>query len=36
LAVAPGIRTNILNAFSGFLEDYDAAATAEALIGAFN
>jgi len=36
LAVAPGVSTNISSAFSGFLEDYDAAATAEALINAFN
>jgi glucose/mannose transport system substrate-binding protein len=36
LAVSPGVSTNISSAFSGFLEDYDAAATAEALINAFN
>ncbi|RJX49692.1 carbohydrate ABC transporter substrate-binding protein [Halonotius pteroides] len=36
LAVSPGVATNISSAFSGFLEDYDAAATAEALINAFN
>ncbi len=36
LAVSPGISTNIGSAFSGFLESYNAADTAEALIGAFN
>ena len=36
LAVTPGVKTNISSAFSGFLEDYDAAATAESLIGASN
>ena len=36
LAVSPGVKTNISSAFSGFLEDYDAAATADALIGASN
>ncbi|MFC7042480.1 ABC transporter substrate-binding protein [Halonotius sp. GCM10025705] len=36
LAVSPGVSTNISSAFSGFLEDYDAAATADALINAFN
>jgi glucose/mannose transport system substrate-binding protein len=36
LAVTPGVRTNIKNAFSGFLESNDAAGTAEALIDAFN
>ncbi|WP_411798972.1 ABC transporter substrate-binding protein [Halonotius sp. F2-221B] len=36
LAVSPGVATNIGSAFSGFLEDYDAAATAEALVNAFN
>jgi glucose/mannose transport system substrate-binding protein len=36
LAVSPNISTNIGSAFSGFLESYDAADTAEALIGAFN
>lgn len=36
LAVAPGVATNIGSVFSAFLEDYDAAATAEALINAFN
>jgi glucose/mannose transport system substrate-binding protein len=36
LAVSPGVKTNISSAFSGFLEDYDAAATADALISAFN
>ncbi|MFW5934544.1 MAG: ABC transporter substrate-binding protein [Halolamina sp.] len=35
LAVSPEIKTNITDAFSGFLEDYDADATAEALVGAF-
>ena len=35
LAVRPAIKTNITNAFSGFLEDYDAAATADALIASF-
>jgi glucose/mannose transport system substrate-binding protein len=35
LAVSPQISTNIGSAFSGFLEDYDADATAEALIGSF-
>jgi glucose/mannose transport system substrate-binding protein len=35
LAVSPGIKTNITSAFSGFLEDYDVDATAEALVGAF-
>jgi len=36
LAVAPGVATNIGSAFSGFLENYDAGATADALIDAFN
>ncbi len=36
LAVAPGVKTNISSAFSGFLEDSDASATADALIDAFN
>jgi glucose/mannose transport system substrate-binding protein len=36
LAVSPGVSTNIGSAFSGFLEEYDAAATADALINAFN
>jgi len=35
LAVSPGISTNIGSAFSGFLEDYDADATAQALIDSF-
>jgi len=35
LAVSTGIKTNITSAFSGFLEDYDVDATAEALVGAF-
>jgi len=35
LAVAPGIKTNISSAFSAFLENYDAATTAEELVGAF-
>ncbi|WP_233265007.1 hypothetical protein [Halomarina oriensis] len=35
LAVAPPIQTNIGSAFSGFLENYDAATTAEQLVGAF-
>ena len=36
LAVSPGVKTNVTDAFSGFLEEYDAAGTAEDLIGAFN
>ena len=36
LAVAPGVATNIREAFSGFLESYDAEATAEELVDAFN
>jgi len=36
LAVSPGIKTNISSAFSGFLESYDADATADALLEAFN
>ncbi|MFB6118456.1 ABC transporter substrate-binding protein [Halosegnis sp.] len=36
LAVSPGVATNIGSAFSGFLESYDAAATAEKLVNAFN
>jgi len=36
LAVSPGIKTNISSAFSGFLENYDADATADALLNAFN
>jgi glucose/mannose transport system substrate-binding protein len=35
LAVSPGISTNIGSAFSGFLENYDADATADNLISAF-
>jgi glucose/mannose transport system substrate-binding protein len=35
LAVSTQIKTNITDAFSGFLEEYDADATAEALVGAF-
>jgi glucose/mannose transport system substrate-binding protein len=36
LAVVPEIGTNIGNAFSGFLENYDPSATADQLISAFN
>jgi glucose/mannose transport system substrate-binding protein len=36
LAVSPAVKTNISDAFSSFLENYDAAATADALIGASN
>ncbi|MDS0260755.1 ABC transporter substrate-binding protein [Haloarcula sp. S1CR25-12] len=36
LAVSPGIKTNISSAFSGFLESYDADATADALLESFN
>jgi len=36
LAVSPGISTNIGSAFSQFLENYDTAQTAEALIESFN
>jgi glucose/mannose transport system substrate-binding protein len=36
LAVSPGVLTNIQGAFSGFLEDYNASATANALVGSFN
>ncbi|WP_277540006.1 ABC transporter substrate-binding protein [Haloarcula laminariae] len=36
LAVAPGVKTNISDAFSSFLETSDASATADALIDAFN
>jgi glucose/mannose transport system substrate-binding protein len=36
LAVSPNIATNIGSAFSGFLENYDADATADALLNAFN
>ncbi|WP_324663525.1 ABC transporter substrate-binding protein [Haloarcula sediminis] len=36
LAVAPGVKTNITSAFSGFLEESDASATADDLIDAFN
>lgn len=36
LAVSPGVSTNIGSAFSGFLESYDPAGTADALINAFN
>jgi glucose/mannose transport system substrate-binding protein len=36
LAVAPTVATNIGSAFSGFLEDYDASGTADALMNAFN
>ena len=36
LAVSPGVKTNVSSAFSGFLENYDAGATADALIDAFN
>ena len=36
LAVSPGVATNIGSAFSSFLEDSDASATADALLNAFN
>ncbi len=36
LGVSPGVRTNISEAFSGFIESYDTEATASALIDAFN
>jgi glucose/mannose transport system substrate-binding protein len=36
LAVSPGIATNIGSAFSGFLESYDPAKTADELTSAFN
>jgi len=36
LAVSPAVATNIGSAFSGFLENYDAGATADALLDAFN
>jgi glucose/mannose transport system substrate-binding protein len=36
LGVSPGVSTNIGEAFSGFLESYDAEQTAQALVDAFN
>ena len=36
LAVSPNIKTNISDAFSGFLESSDASGTAQALIESFN
>ncbi|WP_277539985.1 ABC transporter substrate-binding protein [Haloarcula laminariae] len=36
LGVTPGVKTNISDAFSGFLENYDVDATADALLDAFN
>ena len=36
LAVSPGVKTNVGNAFSGFLESYNVSGTAESLINASN
>ncbi len=36
LGIAPNVRTNVLDAFSGFLESYNPQGTAQALTNAFN